>query len=95
MSELELDIYGKKYILRGSSAEAIRAVAGYVDQRMKQLFGSEPRAIDLAKAFLLAINFAEEIYNLKQKENRQAAELNQKLEAIASQISQLEKLAEL
>jgi cell division protein ZapA len=95
MTELEVDIYGKKYTLRGESVESIKAVAGYVDRRLKELFGAEPRAIDQAKALVLAINFAEEIHNLKQAARRESEELNQKLEKLALQINRLEKLAEL
>jgi cell division protein ZapA (FtsZ GTPase activity inhibitor) len=95
MTELEVDIYGKKYTLRGSSAEEIRAIAKYVDQRMKELFGSEPRAIDQAKTFILAINFAEEICSLKKEEALSTTELNKKLDRFAAKVAQLEKITEM
>ena len=90
-----VDIYGKQYTLRGASAEEIRAIAKYADQRMKELFGSEPRAIDQAKAFLLAINFAEEICGLKKEDALSSSELNKKLERLAAKVAQLEKIAEI
>jgi len=95
MTELEVEIYGKRYVLRGSSPEEITSVAKYMDQRMKELFGSEPRAIDLPKAFLLAMNFAEEIGNLKKQAGELDAELGKKLDQFLQKVAQLEKILNL
>jgi len=93
MAELEVEVYGKKYTLRGSSMEEIRAVAALVDQRMKELFGAEPRGLDLGKALALAMNFAEEICNLKKEAG--PSQLAQRLEKFAEKLSRLEKLLEI
>ena len=95
MTELEVEIYGKKYTLRGSSSESIRSVAALVDKRMREIFGSEPKPIDAPKALVLAINFAEELVEQRAKEESSCAELGGRLEKVGEKISELEKLLEM
>ena len=95
MTELEVEIYGKKYTLRGSSPEEVRAVAKLLDQRMRELFGGEPKALDFSKALSLAINFAEELGNLKRDCDQSEAELVKKVDQALAKVAQLEKIFEL
>lgn len=95
MVEIEVEIYGKKYTLRGSNPEEVRAVAKSVDARMRELFGSEPKPLELSKTIALAINLAEEIYNLKKDASRYEEEIAKILEKISKKINQLEKILEL
>jgi cell division protein ZapA len=95
MTELEVEIYGKKYVLRGDKAEEIKAVAEYVDQRMRELLGKEPRPIDPSKAVALAVNFAEEIFNLQKDAEKTEMEIMERLNGLSQKLSRLEKLVEI
>ena len=95
MTELEVEIYGKKYTLRGTSPEEVRAVAKLMDQRMRELFGAEPKALDVSKALALAINFAEELGNLKRESDQSDSELCKKVDQALAKVAQLEKIFEL
>ena len=95
MTELEVQIYGKKYVLRGSSQDEIRGVAKYVDQKMRELFGAEPKGLDSSKLFGLVINFAEELYNLRKEGDSREAELDKKLDQFLARLAQLEKILEI
>ncbi len=95
MIETEVEIYGKKYTLRGTSGEEIQAVAKSVDQRMKELFGPEPRLLDPSRMFALAINFAEEIYQLQLESGKEEREIQDRLERVVRKLAILEKMVEL
>jgi cell division protein ZapA (FtsZ GTPase activity inhibitor) len=94
MIELEVEIYGKKYVLRGSSPEEVRAVAKYMDQRMRELFGADAKGLDGPKLFALAMNFAEELCNLKKEGESREAEFGKKLDQFLARMAQLEKILE-
>ncbi len=95
MTEVEVEIYGKKYTLRGLDPEQIRAVAKYVDRRLRELFGPEPKPLDPSKTFALALNFAEELHNLQQESRAEEAEISEKLESLAKKLERLEKIVEM
>jgi len=90
MIEQEVEIYGKKYTLRGANPEAIQRVAVYLDQRLRELFGEEPKPIDFSKAFMLAINLAEELCNLEKEANHQDEIILKKLEDLLEKVNQLD-----
>jgi len=90
MIEQEVEIYGKKYTLRGANPEAIKRVAVYLDQRLRELFGEEPKPIDFSKAFMLAINLAEELCNIENEANRQEEIILKKLGNLLEKVNQLE-----
>jgi len=94
MSEFEVEIYGKKYVLRGTSQEEIRQVAKLMDQRMRELFGPDAKGLDSAKVFALAMNFAEELCTLRKEGEARESELNKKLDQFLARMAQLEKILE-
>ena len=94
MIELEVEIYGKKYTLRGTSQEEVRAVAKFLDQRMRELFGADAKGLDASKLFALAMNFAEELCNLRKEGEARESELDKKLDQFLAKMAQLEKIME-
>ena len=92
MTDLEVEIYGKKYLLRGASAEEIREVAKSIDQRMRELFGPEPRLLDPSRTFGLAINFAEDIYHLQKEAEKEEKEILERLDRLNQKLTNLEKM---
>jgi len=95
MTEVEVEIYGKKYTLRGTDPEQLRAVAKDVDTRLRELFGPDPKPLDPSKTFALALNFAEELHNLQKESGAEAEKLGEKLEDLEKKLARLEKMAEM
>lgn len=95
MIELEVEIYGKNYLVRGDNAEKLQAIARYVDEKLKEVLGREPRPIDSSRAIALALNFAEEIYHLQKDAEKMEQELSEKLDQLIEKLQKLEKLVEL
>jgi cell division protein ZapA (FtsZ GTPase activity inhibitor) len=91
MIEQEVEIYGKRYVLRGANAEEIRAIAVCVDRRARELFGQEPKPLDPGRMFVLALNFAEELCNLQREDQSQDEEFGKRLQNALDKVSQLEK----
>lgn len=67
-NRLTVEIYGQQYRLTGkSSVNYMRMVAGYVDDKMKEVAEGNMR-LDTAKiAVLTAVNIADEYFRLRQE----------------------------
>lgn len=79
---LTVDIYGQSYRIMGkASVNHMRMVAGFVDDKMKEIAETSSR-LDTAKiAVLAAVNIADEYFKLKESYSeleRKLAELNKK-----------------
>ena len=62
----KIQIYGKTYSLKSSSAEVdAEEVAGYVDSRMRELTTARSKPSTLDLAILAALNIAQELLELK------------------------------
>jgi len=90
--EKELEIYGKKYRLRAENEQTLLEVARFLDARLRELFGAPPKPLDSSRLFSLALNLAEELYHLKEKDEREREEIERELEKINAQLSELESL---
>ncbi|GBF12437.1 cell division protein ZapA [Tepidibacillus infernus] len=67
-NRLPVMIYGQQYKIVGkASSNYMRMVAGYVDERMKQIADSNPRLDTTKIAVLTAVNIADEYFRLKQE----------------------------
>ncbi len=64
-------IYGEEYNIKGDmTVEHIENLARYVDRKMKQIGGSEPRLSMNKVAVLASLNIAEELFKLQREYNR-------------------------
>jgi len=65
---VEVEIFGEHYILKGgSSPEQMLAVAQYVNHKMRQLAGHNPRLSKSQVAVLAALNLADELIRLREE----------------------------
>jgi len=65
---VEVEIFGEHYILKGgSSTEQMLAIAQYVNHKMKQLAGRNPRLSRSQVAVLAALNLADELTRLREE----------------------------
>ncbi|WP_047150536.1 cell division protein ZapA [Aneurinibacillus tyrosinisolvens] len=61
-----VEIYGQYYTMKGdSSSSHMRMVAGYVDDKMRQIATGNPRLDTNKLAVLAAINMADEYFRLR------------------------------
>ncbi|OPY58602.1 MAG: Cell division protein ZapA [Pelotomaculum sp. PtaU1.Bin035] len=67
-SRVEVEIFGEYYILKGdSSPEQMLMVAQYVNHKMKQLAGRNPKLSKSQVAVLAALNMADELSRLQEE----------------------------
>lgn len=67
-NRISVTIYGQEYKIVGkASANYMRMIADYVDDKMKQISENNPRLDTLKIAVLSAVNIADEYHRLKQE----------------------------
>jgi cell division protein ZapA len=68
-SRAEVEIFGDYYIIKGdNSPEQMLMLAQYVNRKMKQLAGRNPRLSKTQVAVLAALNIAEEFMKLREEQ---------------------------
>ena len=71
-----VEICGHLYNIRGeNSAETIRVLAGYVDQRLKQVAQQADTSDAGRLAILTALNIADDLYQTRKALERRGAEI--------------------
>ncbi|MBO8170297.1 MAG: cell division protein ZapA [Bacillaceae bacterium] len=65
---LTVEIYGQSYRIKGyTSVNHIRTVAGFVDDKMREIAETNPKLDTTRIAVLSAINIADEYFRLKEE----------------------------
>lgn len=65
---VEVEIFGEYYTLKGDSIPAqMMQIAHYVDNKMKQLAGRNPKLSKSQVAVLAALNLADELIKLREE----------------------------
>ena len=95
-SSKKIQIYGKTYNLKSSSAEVdAEEVAQYVDSKMKDLASARSKTSTLDLAILTALNIAQELMELKNQmgagEEMEAEKLRKLVEALDRELQHIEK----
>ena len=86
---VRVEIYDQTYHLRGSDAEYIAQLAGYVDTKMR-LIGQQAATVDsLRLAVLAALNIADELHVLKRKYDSIATDYNRRAEHLAGALDEV------
>ncbi|GAB7388393.1 cell division protein ZapA [Bacillaceae bacterium] len=68
INRLTVEIYGQQYKIVGkASISHMRAVAGYVDDKMRHIAETNPRLDTMKLAVLSAVNIADEYFRLKKE----------------------------
>lgn len=69
-TKLTVEIYGRQYTMRGNeSASHMKAVASYVDDKMKEVAECNPRLDTARLAVLSAVNISDDYLKLKEEYN--------------------------
>lgn len=70
MGSIEVTILGQKYVIRGdASAEYIKEIADFVDNKLKEVYNASPDITPLKAAILTALNIADELHKIKNEYN--------------------------
>lgn len=84
---LKVKIFGTEYPLRvQSDANYIRAVASYVDKKMREVYETKPERTPFQIAILAALNITDELMQAKGKQEGAFSELEQRLRGLTETI---------
>lgn len=82
-TKIQVQIYGQPYQIKaGSDPENIKKVAGYVDQKMREIASQSPTVDSLKIAVLAALNITDEYFQLKRDSQNQEHELVRRTERL-------------
>lgn len=77
---LKVNIFGTEYPIKGSTdTEYIKKVAGYVDQKMREIDQNIPIDSSLKVAILAALNITDELFREKEKKEN-SGEFSEKVQ---------------
>ncbi len=90
-NSVKVNIYGSEYVIKGDeSAEHIRAIAEYVDLKMKEINKSGLIKSPLKVAILAALNIADEQMKSAIEQKKQIESFDKKTQKLLALIDQLE-----
>ncbi len=80
---VKVEIYGREYPIRASveNEEYIRAIARYVDSKMREIKESMKIESTLSTAILAALNISDELFTLQDERDRLDAEYHEKVKS--------------
>lgn len=68
MGSIEVHILGQKYVIKGEdSAEHIKQLADYVEEKLKEVYATAPSITPLKAAILASLNIADELHRIKKE----------------------------
>jgi cell division protein ZapA len=92
-TRIEVEIYNQTFIVTSEDDEQyVRAIASYVDQRMRQLGGSTKTAVSLRVAIMAALSIADEYHKAVQRETETQQEIERLSSLLLERIAQSEQL---
>ncbi|HWR57793.1 MAG TPA: cell division protein ZapA [Thermodesulfovibrionales bacterium] len=66
MGSVEIHILGQKYTIKGDAPEEhIQQLAGYVQEKIREVYSNSPNITPLKASILAAITIADELHKLK------------------------------
>lgn len=82
-TKIQVQIYGQPYQIKaGADPEYIKAVAGFVDQKMREIASTVPTVDSLKIAVLAALNITDEFFQLKHETQNRDRELEQRTDRL-------------
>lgn len=84
---IEVDIFGTSYHVRGDNdPEHLTELAGFVDEKMKEV-SSHVTTVDATKiAILAALNIADELFRSRQGRDGERKEISEKVTGLAGEL---------
>jgi len=89
MGVVEIEILGRRYALRSDRPpEHLKAVAAFVDGKLRELAGGRPASVQRDHAILAALNIASELFHLKRQRSQTARSLDASLGSLVALIDE-------
>ena len=89
MGVVEIEILGRRYALRSDRPpEHLRAVAAYVDGKLRELSGGRPASVQRDHAILAALNIASELFHLKRQSTQRMHSLDASMGSLVALIDE-------
>ena len=89
MGVVEIEILGRRYALRSDRPpDHLRAVAAYVDGKLRELAGGRPASVQRDHAILAALNIASELVHLRRQRRQQSHGLDSGLGSLVALIDE-------
>jgi len=89
VNSVRVEIYDQAYNLRGTDADYIFRLAGYVDSKMRAVAEQTKTVDSLRLAVLAALNIADEYHVLKRKYDTIANEVNQRAHNLSGALDEV------
>jgi cell division protein ZapA len=87
--QLEVKIYGQRYVIKGEAEEGyISVLAGYVDEKMKMVAANTKIPTTSKLAILAAINIAHELFQLKAEQHMREITLSKRTRSIIDSLEE-------
>lgn len=86
---VRVEIFDQAYNLRGSDAEYIVKLAGYVDSKMRAVAEATNTIDTVRLAVLAALNIADEYHLLKRKQENGATDYQKRAHLLASALDEV------
>ena len=89
MGVVEIEILGRRYALRSDRPpEHLRAVAAYVDGKLRELSGGRPASVQRDHAILAALNIASELFHVQRQSSLDSRSLDARLGSLVALIDE-------
>jgi len=89
MGVVEIEILGRRYALRSDRPpEHLRAVATYVDGKLRELSGGRPASVQRDHAILAALNIASELFHVQRQCSLDSRSLDARLGSLVALIDE-------
>jgi len=90
MGNVEVYILGQKYIIKGDneSPEYLAQLAGFVDEKLREVYEAAPHITPLKAAILAALNISDELHRVK-KDHKSISQSIKSIEDKADSIIKL------
>lgn len=86
---VRVEIYDQAYNLRGTDADYILKLAGFVDAKMRSVAEQTSTVDSLRLAVLAALNIADELHLLRKKYESLASEYRKRADALAGVLDEV------
>jgi len=88
-SSVKVNIYGSEYVIKGDdNADHIRAIADYVDQKMKEINKSGAIKSPLKVAILAALNITDEFFKTSADQTKTIETMENKAQKMLDMLTQ-------
>lgn len=83
MGSIEVVILGQKYTVKGEAPEDyIRKLAGFVDEKLKEVYNAAPGITPLRASILASLNIADELHKLREAQDNITRNIEERANAL-------------